>query len=185
MMGTKYLEHCGKLTIDNVTTKARCVLDFKETGYWAAGNQVSGTVYNPTGGIEVSLEGKWDEAFCRKFDSSHLQVLWKINPFPKDAGEYYGFTSFGITLNEITEDLKHKLPPTDSRRRPDVRALELGDLDSAEAEKVRVEESQRERRRQGKDRAPRWFKEVGDEWIYTGGYWEERNNGWKSVEPLW
>lgn len=184
-MGTKYLEHCGKMTIDNVSTSARCVLDFKETGYWGAGNVVAGTLYSPSGGVDAALEGKWDESICRKFDNSHLQVMWRINPFPKNNMEYYGFTSFGITLNEITKNMEHRLPPTDSRNRPDVRALELGDLDTAEAEKLRVEEAQRERRKQGKDREPRWFKEVGDEWIYAGGYWEQRKQGWKDVDPLW
>lgn len=78
-----------------------------------------------------------------------------------------------------------KLPPTDSRLRPDVRALEVGELDLAEEEKVRVEELQRKRRREGKDRQPRWFVRDGEEWIYKGGYWEEREKGWKDVEPLW
>jgi len=180
-----YLKHYGKLTIDNVTTMARCVLDFKENGYWNSGNMVAGTVYSPSGEALVSLEGKWDGSLCRKFDSSHFQVLWRANPFPKNSLDYYGFTSFGMTLNEITGDLEGKLPPTDSRHRPDVRALEEGDLDTAEAEKRRVEEAQRDRRGQGRDRKPRWFKEAGDEWIYTGGYWEERRNGWKNIQPLW
>jgi hypothetical protein len=103
------------------------------------------------------------------------------------ADEYYGFTSFGVTLNEITSDIEGKLPPTDSRYRPDVRSLEEGDLDVAEEQKNRVEEMQRERRRRGADRQPRWFKQVGEEWIYVGGYWEARERGWNNVEiaPLW
>lgn len=185
MMGTKYLEHCGKMNIDNISSGTRCVLDFKESGYWGPSNVVTGTVFSPSGETCALLEGKWDEQMARKLDSSHLHVLWRISPFLRNAPEYYGFTSFGITLNEVTPDLLGKLPPTDSRFRPDVRALEEGNLDLAEEEKARVEEMQRERRRAGTERRPRWFKQSGDEWLYAGGYWEQRAQGWKDVDPLW
>jgi len=185
MMGTKYLEHTGNMTIDNVSTGARCVVEFKETGYWGVPNQVHGAVYSPTGEIETTLEGKWDEALARKLSPNHLQVLWRATPFPKNALDFYGFTAWGITLNEVTPDLKDELPTTDSRNRPDVRALEEGNLDRAEAEKERLEELQRERRRQGRDREPQWFRNEGDEWVYAGGYWEQRAKGWKASEPLW
>ena len=185
MMGTKYLEHSGKMVIQNTTTGGRCVLDFKESGYWGVPNQVAGTVICPNGQTTAFLEGKWDEQITQKLDASHLKVLWRMTPFPRNAPEYYGFTSFGITLNEITPDLEGKLPPTDSRLRPDVRALEEGHLDLAEAEKIRIEEMQRERRRRGEERKPRWFKKVGEEWEYVGGYWELRAQGWKDIDPLW
>jgi hypothetical protein len=185
MMGTKYLEHVGAMTIENVTTDDRCVLEFKESGYWGAANAVSGTVYSASGKSVASLEGKWDENIVRTLDESRFQLLWKVSPFSKNYRDYYGFTSFAITLNEITPDLQRKLPPTDSRYRPDVRALEEGDLNTAEAEKQRVEEAQRERRRNGKDQQPRWFRQEGDEWVYNGGYWKQREKGWKDIRPLW
>jgi hypothetical protein len=187
LVGTKYLEHCGKMTIENNITKAQCILDFKQSGYFANSNMVSGVIFSPSGRVLSHLEGKWDDQMSLTIDESHFRVLWRAAPFPKNAVEYYGFTAFGITLNEMTSGLEAKLPPTDSRFRPDVKALENGDLDIAEIEKQRVEERQRERRRQGMDRQPRWFKQVGDEWVYTGGYWEERSERWKhmSIEPLW
>ena len=185
MMGTKYLEHIGAMTIDNVTTDDRCVLEFKESGYWGDANAVSGTVHSASGESLASLEGKWDENIVRTLDESRFQLLWRISPFPKNCKDYYGFTSFAITLNEITPDLQWRLPLTDSRYRPDVRALEEGDLNTAEAEKQRIEEGQRERRRNGKDQQPRWFRREGDEWVYNGGYWEQREQGWRDISPLW
>lgn len=187
MVGTKYLEHCGNMVIEDTGNDARVVLEFKQSGYWAASNVVSGTVHAPSGEVTCQLEGKWDEQMAQTLDSSHFRVLWRMTPFPKSTHEYYGFTSFGITLNEITIDIAGKLPPTDSRYRPDVRALENGDLDVAEEEKLRVEEVQRERRRRGADRQPRWFKQIGDDWRYVGGYWEARARGWKGEEihALW
>ncbi|EJD04020.1 uncharacterized protein FOMMEDRAFT_121479 [Fomitiporia mediterranea MF3/22] len=190
MMGTKYLEHCGEMIIKNTTTGAQCKLDFKETGYWASTpNVVTGIVYSPDGKSVSRLEGKWDEQLAQKLDSQHLKVLWRVTPFPRDATVYYGFTYFGISLNEITPDIKDKLPCTDSRFRPDVRSLEEGDIDGAEREKSRVEQLQRERRQRGQDPKPRWFRQIdgSEEWVYGGGYWEARRAGWKDmdIKPLW
>jgi hypothetical protein len=187
VVGTKYLEHCGELVVENPTNKYRCVLEFKQTGYWGPSNVVSGSIYSPDGDIVSRLEGKWDDQISQTLDSSHFRLLWRMNPFPKDLQDYYGFTAFGITLNEITPNLVGYLPPTDSRYRPDVQALERGEVDAAEAAKHKVEEMQRERRKQGQDRQPRWFKQVGNEWVYAGGYWEARAHGWKgeNILPLW
>jgi len=148
---------------------------------------VSGDIQDASGKPVAKIEGKWDEQVSHQVDSSHFVVLWRATPWPKSTHDYYGFTSFSITLNEITPDIADKLPPTDSRLRTDVRALEEGDLDTAEAEKVRIEEAQRERRRLGHDQKPRWFKQQGEEWVYAGGYWEARANAWKDVgmKPLW
>ncbi|KAF8167899.1 Oxysterol-binding protein-domain-containing protein [Crassisporium funariophilum] len=184
MVGTKYFEHCGKMTIENRTTQARCILDLKQNGYWGPTNVVSGTIHDAEGDIIGQLEGKWDDQMCQMLDASHFHVLWRLTPFPKNSQEYYGFTSYGITLNELTSDLVGKLPPTDSRYRPDVRALENGELDLAETEKARLEQMQRDRRSRGEERKPSWFKQVGGEWEYTGGYWEARSRGW-DMAPLW
>lgn len=187
MMGTKYLEHCGNMTIRNHDSGASCVIEFKQAGYWGASNEVVGTVLSASGEVCARIEGKWDEQVALALDPSHLRVLWRITPFPKQAVDYYGFTAFAITLNETTSDLQGKLPPTDSRYRPDVRALEEGHIDLAEEQKAQLEELQRERRRRGADRSPRWFKMVGEDWVYTGEYWQARDKGWSDspVEPLW
>jgi hypothetical protein len=48
-----------------------------------------------------------------------------------------------VKLNPSTVFLQEKLPPTDGRLRPDQRALENGDYDLANAEKLRLETKQR------------------------------------------
>ncbi|KAF5382908.1 hypothetical protein D9757_006329 [Collybiopsis confluens] len=187
MVGTKYLEHVGVMTVENSNDRHRCVLEFKQSGYWGSSNVVSGQVYDASGTVISRLEGKWDEHLSQAVDSSHFTLLWRAHPWPKQTHDYYGFTSFGMTLNEITPDIVGKLPVTDSRYRPDVRALEEGGLDKAEAEKIRVEEMQRARRREGKETQPRWFRLEGGEWTYAGGYWEARAKGWKgtNITPFW
>ncbi|KAF9569769.1 hypothetical protein CPC08DRAFT_701646 [Agrocybe pediades] len=187
MVGTKYFEHCGNMTIENLATKYRCVVDFKQNGYWGPTNVVSAAIHDSNGTTVGQLDGKWDDQISQMLEASHFHLLWKMSPFPKDAPESYGFTYYGITLNEVTSDIEKRLPPTDSRLRLDVRALENGQLDLAEDEKLRIEGLQRERRANGAERQPRWFKQVGDEWHYAGGYWENRASGWKNspVKPLW
>lgn len=187
MVGTKYFEHTGKMTIENTTTKIRCVLDFQQNGYWGPSNVISGAVYGTDGEVLSRLEGKWDDQLSHTLDSSHFHLLWRVHPYPKNSPDYYGFTSFGMALNELTEEMIPILAPTDSRYRPDVRALENGQLNLAEEEKTRIEEMQRDRRRRGEECQPRWFKLVGGEWQYCGGYWEARAQGWKneSFQSLW
>lgn len=69
-----------------------------------------------------------------KSDSSHSlhipnsRLIWEVSPRPEDSAQYYHFTLFSMSLNQMTDDLAKRLPPTDSRFRPDVRKLEEGDL---------------------------------------------------------
>lgn len=67
---------------------------------------------------------------------------------PPQSESMYNFTFFTLQLNYLPPGLKEKLPPTDSRLRPDQRALEEGDLVKAAAEKSRLEESQRKLRKE-------------------------------------
>lgn len=53
-------------------------------------------------------------------------------------------------VNYLSENLKTKLPPTDSRLRPDVRAWENGHMEEASKQKDRLEVNQRKRRQQTK-----------------------------------
>jgi hypothetical protein len=53
----------------------------------------------------------------------------------------YQFSHFTLQLNLLNDTLKAKLPPTDSRFRPDQRAMELGDYEGATREKLRLEEA--------------------------------------------
>lgn len=47
-----------------------------------------------------------------------------------------------INLNHIDEELEKVLPPTDSRRWPDMRAMERGDYETADWEKKWLEDEQ-------------------------------------------
>ncbi|KAH9415759.1 Oxysterol-binding protein- protein 1 [Dermatophagoides pteronyssinus] len=138
------------------------------------------------------------ESDIPKSDSSHSldinnsRILWKAEPRPEHSSQYYNFNWFTFGLNELPEDdnerqeLLKRLPPTDSRLRPDIRKLEEGDLDVAAAEKNRLEEKQREARRlrkkgKIKEFQPLWFRPelnqyTGQEdWMFTNEYWTKRD----------
>lgn len=99
------------------------------------------------------LIGKWDEAMYyvlgdpttkpKGYDPmTEAALLWeRDNHLPKTR---YNLSPFAISLNEILPGLLEKLPPTDSRLRPDQRHLENGEYELANAEKLRLEQLQRQ-----------------------------------------
>ncbi|XP_071144219.1 oxysterol-binding protein-related protein 1-like isoform X2 [Mytilus edulis] len=110
------------------------------------------------------------------------QSVWKCRQRPSHSDEYFNFTYFAMSLNELTEDVAGKLAPTDSRYRPDIRLLEEGKIDAASEEKNRLEEKQRTSRKERKKKkdewTPTWFKSGKDQhtgketWLFTGEYWD-------------
>lgn len=104
--------------------------------------------------------------------------VWRADSRPSYADEYYSFNYFTMTLNEMKDEFKNIIAPTDCRFRTDIKQLEIGNLDKASQEKTRLEENQRERRRtQTEDYKGKWFKLkkhpfVKDEsWTFTDEYW--------------
>ena len=51
-----------------------------------------------------------------------------------------------MALNEMKEGMDAKICRSDSRQRPDIRALEIGAFELAASEKARLEDKQREYR---------------------------------------
>ncbi|GJN23586.1 hypothetical protein PR202_gb11249 [Eleusine coracana subsp. coracana] len=184
------LDPVGVLTLefDDGNGEYSCKLKFKEQSIIDRNpHQVQGVVQDRSGRTVATLFGKWDESMhyvmgdcfgkgkgSEQFSEAHL--LWKRSK-PPQFPTRYNLTRFAITLNELTPGLKEKLPPTDSRLRPDQRCLENGEYERANAEKLRLEQRQRQARKmQESGWKPRWFaKDKGtDTYRYLGGYWESR-----------
>ncbi|CZR60348.1 probable oxysterol-binding protein 1 [Phialocephala subalpina] len=201
VMGEKYVEPVGSMTITNETTGSKATAEFKQKGMFGGRSEdVQVESYDPDGvHTGVGLTGNW---------TTNLRILeagkaagaevWRVGDLVENAPQRYGLTTFAASLNEITEIEKGKLPTTDCRLRPDQRAAEKGDLDQAEEWKAALEEKQRIRRKQMEEKSetykPRWFVKVegGDDgeevWKLRGGkegYWEERVKGqWTGVENV-
>ncbi|KAJ6804485.1 oxysterol-binding protein-related protein 1C [Iris pallida] len=190
ILGKLYCDHYGTMRIQG-NREYSCKLKFKEQSIIDRNpHQVQGIVQDRNGKTVATLFGKWDESmhyvngdFSGKGKGTELlseaQLLWKRSK-PSRYPTRYNLTRFAITLNELTAGLKEKLPPTDSRLRPDQRCLENGEYEMANAEKLRLEQRQRQARKmQESGWKPRWFaKDKGtDTYRYVGGYWEARDNG--------
>lgn len=72
-----------------------------------------------------------------------MVYTWNKSPYPENWEYMYGFTRHALSFNHLTDTLAAKIAPTDSRFRPDQRALENGDFKLASSEKNRLEEKQR------------------------------------------
>ncbi|XP_023282967.1 oxysterol-binding protein-related protein 1-like [Seriola lalandi dorsalis] len=117
------------------------------------------------------------------------ELIWRITPRPDNSAKFYAFSTFAMQLNELEKSMEGVMPHTDSRLRPDIRAMENGDIDLASAEKKRLEEKQRMARKnrtksteEWKTRnaalGPRWFQQgpnphnKAQDWLYLKGYWD-------------
>ena len=219
------------------SAKLRLLKGNDRTGKPDVRGKIDGEVYDAAGNCVAHVQGNvlgkvwaWDldvpppggEALHERFrvgegdDSAEgaatstggfATPIFEFGGVAPDAARQYGFTRFAITLNELSPEMLRNLPPTDSRFRPDMRALEDGHPETASKEKVRVEDRNRAlaaaRKRAGGDTSPRgsrnaratpggqtWGKHVNflehqcALWVYKGGYWEQRASGEWTSPPV-
>ena len=122
-------------------------------------------------------------------------MLFEPNPYPNKKDWQYNFTKFAVNLNKCSETLKTKLPPTDSRLRPDQLAHEHGNFELATTEKLRLEEKQRAARRlleeEGLEYKCKYFDQCFDQngdiiYKLSRDYWKDRaNKDWGHLNDLY
>ena len=188
IFGKMYVDHHGDMTIRNCQTEDICRLTMKKRGWFDSDpNRVEGAVLDSGGTVRCVLEGKWSQELGVKEAQSGRELQgWTMRPFQEGFEYNYFFTDYTIQLNQAPELFPVPIARTDSRYRPDQRALENGDLQTAVAEKQRVEEKQRKARAdlqaRGELWSPQWFQPQGEDWVYSGGYWEDQAAG--AFRPL-
>ncbi|RSL73186.1 hypothetical protein CEP54_000466 [Fusarium duplospermum] len=224
--GNPTVDNYGPMEIRNWTTGEVAHIEFKPRGWKASSAyQVSGKVLDASGNVRFSMGGRWNSKLYARLtpgyeaavdepkesgemhqggltDPNCAYLIWKAHERP--TGIPFNLTPFVLTFNHIDDQLRPWLPPTDSRLRPDQRAMEDGEYDFAADEKNRLETAQRGRRRireeRGEEFAPAWFYKTrceitGEEyWQFSGKYWEQRDkagpNGdpqvaWEGLEPIY
>ena len=149
------------------------------------GNKNNGEINgnNMNNNIDIDVKGdnyetQLDEP---KYDGSRF-LIWKVHKRLEKVP--FNLTSFAITLNDPQPKLLEWVAPTDSRLRPDQRAMEDGLYDEAATEKHRVEEKQRAVRREREKKKekyhPKYFILEKDPitqdriWKFKGDYWNLR-----------
>ncbi|CAK7229670.1 hypothetical protein SCUCBS95973_007301 [Sporothrix curviconia] len=228
--GNPTVDNYGVMEIKNWTTGEVAYVDFKPRGWTAASAYViSGKIVDASGRVRVSLGGRWNSKMYARMtpgyqtavhvdgagqvtgdragdvvstgqvDPSRVFLIWQANERPK--GIPFNLTPFVLTFNDINEQLRPWIAPTDSRLRPDQRAMEEGEYDFAATEKNRLETEQRSRRRDretlGEEFVPAWFEKAkcpitGEAyWQFNGKYWDMRDRAgqgdtsvWDNLEPL-
>ncbi|PTB41444.1 uncharacterized protein TrAFT101_009948 [Trichoderma asperellum] len=226
--GNPTVDNYGPMEIKNWTTGEVALVEFKPRGWKASSAyQIVGKVMDASGQVRVSLGGRWnsrlyarltpgyeaavDEPSTKNGDIVHrgsiadpnrAYLIWQANERP--TGIPFNLTPFVLTFNHIDDKLRPWIAPTDSRLRPDQRAMEEGEYDFAATEKNRLEENQRARRRArdsaGEEFVPAWFTKArceitGEEfWQFNGKYWTQREKAgpdgdyeaaWGGLEPIY
>ena len=222
--GNPVVDNYGPMEIKNWTTGEVCHLEFKPRGWKASSAyQIAGKIVDANGRVRFSLGGRWNSKLYARLtpgyeatveepadgesvhrgsiaDQNRAFLVWQAHERPK--GIPFNLTPFVLTFNHIDDKLAPWLAPTDSRFRPDQRAMEEGEYDFAATEKNRLEEGQRARRRErearGQEFIPSWFTKAkceitGEEyWKFNGKYWEQREkagrgdkSAWAGLEPIY
>lgn len=200
--GNPVVDNYGPMEIRNHTTGEVCHLEFKARGWKASSAfQVVGKVLDAGGHVRWSVGGRWNDKIYARFtpgyedadiekggskskhDDNKAFLVWQAHARP--TGIPFNLTPFVVTLNDINDNLRPVVAPTDTRLRPDQRAMEDGAYDLAATEKNRVEEKQRATRRQreanGEEFVPRWFAKstcpiTGEVfWEFNHEYWRVRD----------
>ncbi|KAI1114756.1 oxysterol-binding protein [Nemania sp. NC0429] len=218
--GNPVVDNYGLVEIKNWTTGETCHLNFKQRGWKASSAyQLAGKILDADGRPRISIGGRWNSKIYARLtpgyeatveepqettgntsDPNRAFVIWEAHERPK--GIPFNLTPFVVTFNHIDENLKKYIAPTDSRYRPDQRAMEDGEYDFAASEKNRLEEAQRARRKvrqqDGEEFTPAWFEKATCEvtgaeyWKYNGQYWIQREkfgegdaSAWDGLEPIY
>ncbi|KAK0067140.1 oxysterol-binding protein-related protein 6 [Biomphalaria pfeifferi] len=182
--GQRWADQYGEMTIVNGSIVCKITFTKGTNNASPKRYEVYGSINTGDGKVVHNLFGKWNEAFfCGH--AATAKCIWRPGAMPENSELYYGFTRFAIELNELDPDMSKFLPPTDSRFRPDQRLLEEGKIAEAEAEKLRLESVQRERRKNremgGEEPKPMWFKKIlvdgkTETYEYSNKYWEARKD---------
>ncbi|KFY35928.1 hypothetical protein V495_07966, partial [Pseudogymnoascus sp. VKM F-4514 (FW-929)] len=128
VMGEKYFEPVGSVSVLNESSGAVAVVEYKSKGMFGGRSEdVEVGLWDASGAkTSVGLEGTWTASLKLTEKGKPKGEVWHAGPLVSSAESRYGFTAFAATLNERTAVEEGKTPVTDSRLRPDQRAAEEG-----------------------------------------------------------
>ncbi|KYQ88613.1 oxysterol binding family protein [Tieghemostelium lacteum] len=189
LIGKMWIEHHGDLIVKNHTSGESAQVKFYKSGIFeSTTKKVAGEIKDSTGKTRYLINGRW----CEYINAVELNdngdkvrefIIWRAKPDPMEKENKWKHGEFLQSLNELTPEMEEILPPTDSRLRLDRRLLQNGDNKNANREKNKIEERQREIRKQREAKGvtwlPRYFTKVEDatfgyRWVFNSTYWNER-----------
>ncbi|XP_014261857.1 oxysterol-binding protein 1-like [Cimex lectularius] len=203
--GNPFIDNEGFMEIINETTDEICNLSFFPYDVLNKNYQrkVLGCILDKSGETRWTLDGKWDKGVriarvqtvidddgIVSYQRGLFKTIWKCDPLPDEDPGMYHMPNFARQLNMYEE----KVAPTDSRRRIDIRAFELGDLQQAAFFQMKIEGLRRKQLRthgpkdsectpEGLPFFPTWFIKLEKEdtketlYKYNNEYWESKARG--------
>lgn len=121
IIGQMYLDMVGKVRMECTENGNYAEVEFTKRG-WSASSyfKCEAVIFNAQKQQKYKINGDWSSEFILiNLDTNEEKVIWKKDPYHEKVDFMYGFTPFAINLNNLPEQLKDKLPHTDSRFRPD------------------------------------------------------------------
>ncbi|KAH3667480.1 hypothetical protein OGAPHI_003129 [Ogataea philodendri] len=188
IVGNPTIDNYGEMEIRNHTTGDYMSFSFKQRGWRASSaGEVKGEVFSNDGKLKYTVGGHWNSKIYAKdmtrADSPRF-LIWEANP---KTEMMFHLTNFAASLNAPQPHLLPVVACTDTRLRPDQRAMENGEYDLAATEKTRVENKQRASRKaremSGEEYLPTFFARAkhpitGEPyWKYKDNYWVPRKEG--------
>ncbi|EIE26264.1 hypothetical protein COCSUDRAFT_32122 [Coccomyxa subellipsoidea C-169] len=204
--GNLVITHKGVLSITSHTSGATVHLTFKEPGMFSGKNALK---HEMTGVVELNgkklpaptISGHFDQKLVANMANGSTKTLWEKR-YPQGGLGRCQFSEWTASLNEIPVGQRKRLPASDARLRPDIRALEDGRYGQADSLKreltARIKKKVLDEAKKGTPLQPRWFAltEPGaltsglttgtvQRYKFTGEYWKARRNGsWDNVPDL-
>lgn len=209
IIGTMYFDIGGTGNIKCLEDDSlKCQLRFTKRGWLSREEfKCEGEVVR-TGGkkgnneLLYKIHGNWNSKILvtkfnnGKLDTSTTELVFEKNPYPEKWDYMYGLSHFALQLNYFPSWLNNVVAPTDTRRRPDQRSLENGDMINAAKQKERLEEKQRAVRKYREkneiEHEAAYFVEKWNEedkqnyFVYNGKYFEEdrKKQDWSRLPDL-
>jgi len=200
IIGGMWIEHYGKMIFQNIRTGDSCTIKFKKSGLFEGTRyDVSGNIVNSEGEKKIRLNGFWNKVLFGEwlypyngYPVGYSCRIWTVD-YNSFMGGQYNFTSYAESLLECNENHpKELLPPTDSRLRLDREALAKNESSAATKYKKILENKQREDRKERERTNTEWvpvyfqkerLEDINEDlYVYTGNYWELREEKRKLLE---
>ena len=123
VIGKFNVEIVGEVKIKCGMFETEAVIEFKEESLWKRDSRfvVEGGIW--CGGEKcMGVEGKWnDSVYVVDYKNKKKYTIWSKS---HQSTYPFNFSHHTLQLNYLSQQLSESLPPTDSRFRPDILALE-------------------------------------------------------------
>ena len=138
-----------KMTIHKLGSTQVAIINFYRRGWFAKEKDIAkleGEICTEvidgkkkrTSDTTMLITGNWiSQIYLQRVvpQKGEQELVWTKNPYPEQCDFMYGMSHFSLQMNYFPSWLHNKVAPTDTRRRPDQRALENGDMMEAAVKK--------------------------------------------------